>query len=267
MQPPSRRFLLSAVALGAVAPVAVRSVLGASPEKPPEGRAAIGDLVVFCDPTLRPVMRAVGARFGATIAAPVRVLCAPAALMLGMIARETQTDVLMTLTAAQDAAAAGALIDPASRGRSWRNPLVLAARRDDAAALAAGPDLTKLPADARIGVPDKLSLYALDGPALLAALPGAPPADRMLGAADTARAARLLAEAEVRLALVHRTDVAADPALAVAASVPETVAPVPTFQAARVMGAPSPSIGGFLAFLDTAEAMRMLTDGGLERVA
>ena len=81
------------------------------------------DVAVFCDATLAPCLRALGAAFPA----PVHVFSAPPPLMLAQIARETQTDVLITLAPAMDEAVRLRLVRPETRYDSWQTQLVLAA--------------------------------------------------------------------------------------------------------------------------------------------
>ena len=94
-------------------------------------RAATTDLVLACDTTLGPVMRAAGALFAARSGVRIHVFPTAPGLILPELSREVQNDIVVTEVAALQRAAQDGLVGPgAARSAAWRNRLVLAARPD-----------------------------------------------------------------------------------------------------------------------------------------
>ena len=79
-------------------------------------------VTLFCDPPLRPAMRALVKLAGV----PVAILSAPAVAMIEQIRRHTRDDVLVTVSAAMDRAVGQNFVDPKTRIDGFSNPLVLA---------------------------------------------------------------------------------------------------------------------------------------------
>lgn len=174
--------------------------------------ASLGDVTVFCDPTLKPAILALSGLGGFGI----YPLCAPGPLMVAQIIRHTRNDVLFTLNSAMDAAVALGLVEPASRRGGFTNSLVLAARQGR---FPAAPDQTALQAlltRNRVAVTDDTPASNLDGRAILAANNLA--ASRIQGAANTGDVSYLITTGAADIGLVYLTDVQADPRLAVLAT-------------------------------------------------
>ncbi len=229
-----------------------------------EGRATIPDLAISCDRTLRTALRAVARQFAAREPAPVHLFSAPPTLMVAQIERQTQTDLLITTTAALDEGARRGVIKPGSRVGAWRNGLVIAGRRGDAT----GPEIAAQLGQGRFAVTDPTIEEVFDGPAVLARL-GLTDAlgPHLIGAANTAEVAFLVRTGAARLGLMQRTDVLADPSLAVAMAVPDEIWPPTLYAAALAATAASPNAQPFLEFLGSEQARSQLRSFGLETVA
>ncbi len=235
----------------------------ASRARAAEGRAAIPDLAISCDATLKPALRRVAALFSARTRAPVHLFSAPPMLMLAQIERQTQTDLLITVAGALDDGAQRKLIKPETRIGSWRNGLVIAGRQGDAP----GGDVLQRLGDGRFAVTDPTLEETFDGPAVLAKLGLAEKlGPRLIGAATTAEVVFLIKRGTARLGLVQRTDVRADPALAVVMEVPDgAYAPI-VYGAAAASPVASPNAQAFLDFLGSEQARNQLRSDGLEIV-
>ena len=249
---------------------ALASLAKAAGAEPPEGRAAIPDVVVYCDSTLVPAMRDLGRLFTARTRAPVFVFTAPPTLMLAQIDRETQNDVLVTTDAAMQEGIRQKLIRGETRAGAWRNSLAIAGRADqtkspvaaDAAAIKALLD------SGRFAASDPTGPFTLDGPAVLDRLGLSPLLEgRMLGAPDTTQAAFLVTSGAARLGLLHLTDIRADGRLAVAATVPERAYAPIVYTAAVSVVALSPNSQAFVTFLSDPEAAKCWQADGLEVVS
>ena len=247
-----RRGVLLAGAL-ALAPLGRASAADADFTAAPD---AAPDVVVYCDQTLQPALRAAGERFTARTGAPIRLFSTSPRGMVAQIAHISQTDVLVTQAPVLDQSAS--LLKPGTRAGAWRNSLVLAARAGEVPT----GDLPGMLGDGRIAVTDSIGGAPFDGYAVLRQL-GVLDAvsGRTIGMPDTAQAAFLLTSGVARLALLYVTDARANPRLAIAAPV---AVPVPPYAAAVVTIARSPNAAVFVAFLQTPEATAALRDAGLE---
>ncbi len=196
-----RRHLLLA---GPLLPVA----LAAGP-----ARAATTDLVLNCDTTLGPALRAASRRFAARHGVDVRVFPTPPGLLLPQLVRTIQNDLVVTTRAViEEAVKSGLIAAEAPRG-AWRNRFLLAARTG------AGQAALK----ARVAVPDATPASDIDGPAVLRKLGLAP--ERVLGVIDTDEVAWLLARGAADAGLLHATDLHAHPDLVALRDVPDDTAP------------------------------------------
>ena len=203
-------------------------------------RAAGADLVVSCDTTLAPALRAVGAAYAARAGGRVFVFPTGPGLILPQLVRDIQNDIVVTQVATlRQAAQAGVIGATAFRIR-WRNPLVVAGVRGASAT------------GRTFAVSDASPASDIDGPALLARL-GLQPA-RVLGAVDTDEVAYLL----------HMTDVRADRRLEVIRNVPDEIHPPVVYAASVTRLASRPNPEDFIVFLSTTEANAVLADAGLE---
>jgi molybdate transport system substrate-binding protein len=217
-------------------------------------RADTTDLVLACDTTLGPAMRAAGARFTARAGVRIHVFPTAPGLLLPQLLHEVQNDILVTGEAAIERATQAGLIGPgAVRSGAWRNRLVLAARHDaPPGALDDGP----------IAVTDPTPASDLDGPAILARMGLRP--RTVLGAVDTDGVRYLLATGAARSGLLHATDLHADLSLDIIRPVPDEAWPPIIYTAAvsRLARRPNPDI--FVKFLATADAIEVLRSNGLE---
>ena len=240
------------------ATVSLALLAAARPAAAANGRSDIPDVAISCDATLRPAVRRVGALFTARTRAPVHLFSAAPPLMLAQIERETQTDLLITLTQALDEGARRGLLMPGMRVDGWRNGLVIAARQGS------GTDLAKLLGAGRFAVTDPTIAATFDGAAVLARMGLSPP---MLGAANTGEVAFLLTSGAARLGLLQRTDVVADPALIGVAAVPDAAYAPIIYGAAAAVTSYSPNTRAFLDFLRTPRAREQLRAAGLDSAA
>ncbi len=254
------RRLLSLLALSAIAMTATaRADYPVAP-----------DVVVFCEPTLRPVVTELGAQWTKETGIPVRVFAAPTWANLAQLTRHTRDDVII---GEGDAAAANAgaqnLIKGESVQRLWQNRLVAAALADELAkARAASPalplDLAAVAGKAPIAIVDPgVAEAGTESQAALQAL-GVWDAVRgkSIGVASTADAAFLLSEGSVKLAVLYATDVAGHPDFAVTDTLPEAAPPI-VYWAAQTQRALSPNAAKFLDFLHRPEVRAQGKTAGL----
>jgi molybdate transport system substrate-binding protein len=213
-------------------------------------RADTTDLVLACDATLGPAMRAAGRRFTARSGVRIDVFPTEPGLILPQLSRVVQNDIVVTGLPALQRAIADGLIGPdAARAGSWRNRLVLAARRD-----AAG--------DGPVAVTDPTPASGLDGPAILARM-GLRPLT-VLGTIDTDGVRYLLATGAARSGLLFATDLRANPELQQIRPVPDDAWPPVVYGAAVTRLARRPHPDEFVKFLETDDATSILRENGLE---
>jgi len=207
-------------------------------------------VTVFCDPPLRPAMRALVPLAGMQVA----ILSAPAVAMIEQIRRHTRDDVLVMVSAAMDRAAGQNFIDPKTRIDGFSNSLVLAV---PAGRLAGGG----LPAGARVAVTDDTVISGLDGGAVLAA--NGYKGVRLSGVASTADAMFMLLSGAVDAALVYKTDAKDVPGMQILATL--TADPALTAVSAAVSAkAISPRAGALLNLMRSAAGVAALSGAGLE---
>jgi hypothetical protein len=126
------------------------------------------DLVVYGEPTLKPVLTSLGALWHAQGNSRVHVFVAPTDLSFEQIAREARCDVIFALAGpATDAAEKRKLFDPDSKVEAFSNSLVVVAR---ASAAANADDLRAILAGKRLAIanPDR-DIAGSDGLAALGA--------------------------------------------------------------------------------------------------
>lgn len=219
-------------------------------------------VTVFCDPTLAPAVRAFDPIARARLGAPVAVLSTVAAGMLAQIQRHTRNDVLFTLSTAMDKAVQAGFVVPGTRIDGFANALVLAGLAGGISAPADQASLARLVAGARIAVTDDTTASDLDGRAVLAA--NGLVAGKVLGTANTADAAFLVATHVADLALIYRTDATSDPRLTVLATL--TADPALTNYAVAVNArAVSPNARALLGLIGSSSGAALLHQAGLER--
>ena len=218
------------------------------------------DVVVFCEPTLLHAMTELGAVFRAQTGTKVRVFVAPGGMLVRQ-ANHTRNDVLVLQgSAAMDEAARIDAIRPETRVVVGGNRLVVArqgAGAEDGGGLASAL-ASRTVAAVDPGVPE------LTGGATRRALDAAGLSPRISGVVGTADAVFLLESGAVDRAIVFATDVAANPALSVAAVVPVESYPKVIYLAAVSHDARGATPGRFLALLTSPEGQKRLHDTGLE---
>ncbi len=218
------------------------------------------DVVVFCEPTLQHAMTEMGAVFRAQTGTKVRVFVAPGSMLVRQ-ANHTRNDVLVLQgSAAMDEAARIYAIRPETRVTVGGNRLVVArqgAGSGDRGGLAAAIG-SRTVAAVDPGVPE------LTGGATRRALDAAGLNPKIAGVVETADAVFLLETGAVERAIVFATDVAADPALSVAAVIPVESYPRVTYLAAVSHDARGATPGRFLALLTSPEGQKRLHETGLE---
>jgi molybdate transport system substrate-binding protein len=251
-----RRTFLAAVPAVAVGLLSARTARAAFSSAP--------DVTVFAEPTLAPVIGAVGDMFRAKTGAPVHILTAPSPMLIKEIPFTLDDVMILQSGAVLDAAVARKAASPDGHVALGQNHLVVARR-------GAGPvqPLAALPIDGPVAIVDEPmpdGLGAASHEVLRAqnwppqATPGA---TRIIGVARGADALYLLRTGAAALAVVWRTDVAADPTLSIAATLPDPAVPV-TCAAAPSASVSSRFAAPFLEFLKTPEAVARLRAGGLE---
>jgi molybdate transport system substrate-binding protein len=236
------------------------------------GYPAAPDVVVFCEPTLQHAVRDVGTLWRRQAGVSVRVFISPTPALLQQFAYRARDDVLIGESDAEAAAATQRqLIKPETLQRLWRNQLVVAGlaaniEKASAAAPSTTGELASLAGKAPVAIVDAWAATAgADSEKALQSL-GLWQAVRRksVGVVGTADASFLLAQGQVRLAIVYATDVAANPGFFVAGRLPAASYPPIVYWAAVTQRALSPNAAKFAAFLHDAQAQRQLRSDGLE---
>lgn len=219
-------------------------------------------VTVFCDPSLRPAMRALDPIARAQAGAPVSVLSAPALSMLAQIQRHTRNDVLLTLSGAMDLAVQLQLVRPETRVDGFSNPLVLAWLSARGTQPVLPPGLPAMLAGAKLAVTDNTVASGLDGRAVLAAN-GLTPSGQVMGAATTADVAFLITTGAANIGLLYLTEVKADPRLTVLATLNADPA-LTNYSAAVNAKAVSPNAQALLKVMRGTAGSAALRASGLE---
>lgn len=217
----------------------------------PRARASGTQLVLSCDTTLGPAMRAVAKAYADVAGVRVDVFPTGPGLILPQLERQVQNDIVVTGVAALDAAVqVGVVAAGAARG-AWRNQVVIAAKRG-------APSMPGKP----IAASDPSPASDMDGPAILAQLQVPPAA--MLGVIDTDTVVALVLDGTASAGLMHMTDVGAHPELEVTSVIADTIQPPIAYAAAVSKLAYRPDPAGFLDFLLSDRATALLAALGLE---
>ena len=220
------------------------------------------DLVVYGEPTLRPVLTTLGALWRAKGNSGVHVFVAPTDLAFEQIARETRCDVIFALDGlATDAAEERELFDADSKIVAFGNSLVLVARAGSAVppgAIAAGKRLA-------IANPDRdvAGIYGLQ--ALRAAGVAVDPAGKDVMVAESAAGVlQFLVDGQADIGVVYASDAAANPQFKVMARFDAASYPPIVYVAAQAAHADDDADSeGFLQFLTTPEARAAIAAAGL----
>lgn len=234
--------------------------------------AVAPDVVVFCEPTLRPAVNDAASLWRARTDVPVRVFASPTWALLQQIAHHARDDVVIGEGdgEAQDATARD-LVKPQTLQRLWRNRLVVAALKSATANPGPGSPstmggLAALAGKVPIAVVDPWAAAAgSDSEKSLQALGlWQAVSTNSIGAPDTADAGYLLTNGKVRLAIVYATDVAADARLTIGERLPAASYPPIVYWTAETQHALSPNTARFIAFLQDPAVRRRLPADGLE---
>lgn len=223
------------------------------------------DVVVYCEPTLRPVIAGIAAAWSAETDVPVRVFTSPTAAMLEQIGHRARADLIIGEgdTAAAEAAQRH-LIKPQTRVKLWRNRLVVAALAK--AAPAPAGDIAQRIGEGPIAIVDPpIGSAGRDSRQALAALGLWPMLEKStVGTVNVADASFLLAQGRVQRAVLYASDIAAAPGLAVAASLPDSAYPPVVYWLAQTHNLLSPKAADFAAFLRQPPAAERAQEAGLE---
>lgn len=219
----------------------------------PRARAAvdIGELVLSCDTTLGPPMRAAATVYANLTGTRINVFPIGPGLILPQLERSVQNDIVVTEPAILNAAAQAGVVAVGAVQGAWRNHLVIAARRGAPAA-----------ADKPIAVSDPSPASDMDGEAILARLGLLP--TPTLGVIDTDTVAALVLDGTARAGLLHTTDLHAHPELEVIRDVPDAIQPPIAYAVAITRLARRSDPASFVTFLLSSQAMTLLAALGLE---
>ncbi|HUH84684.1 MAG TPA: molybdate ABC transporter substrate-binding protein [Stellaceae bacterium] len=222
------------------------------------------DVVVYCEPTLRPTLADIAEHWRRTGGAPVHLFSSPTPAMLEQIGHHARADLIIGEGEANaDDAARRAIIKPETRHDLWRNRLVVAARKEGEGAPG---DLKTLIGSGPIAIVDPpVGLAGADGRQALTALGLWPEVEsHAAGVIDTADAVFLLRQHKAALAVVYATDVATTPGLSVAAPLPEDDYPPIRYWVAEAHNVLSPNTSAFAAFLLQPAAQEIARADSLE---
>jgi molybdate transport system substrate-binding protein len=219
------------------------------------------DVVVFCEPTLQPTVAAIARDWRRHTGVPVHIFPLRTEAEIEEAAHHPRVDLIIGEGDAQAAAAAErGLIKPETKAPLWRGRLVVAAmaKAGDKSGLAV------VAGTAKVAVVDPWAATAgADGQAALQALGLWDRVEsRSIGVVDTADAAFLLTEGKVERAVLYASDVAADPHLAVAEGLADTLYPPVLYWVAETPNALSPNTAAFETALRQGAATA--TANGLE---
>jgi molybdate transport system substrate-binding protein len=227
------------------------------------------DLVVYGEPTLKPVLTSLGALWRAKGNSRVHVFVAPTDLSFEQIAREARCDVIFALDGlATDAAEERELFDADSKISAFANSLVLVAR---AASGTTPGDPRTILAGKRLAIanPDRdlAGLYGVQ--ALRATGVAVDPAGKDVRVAESAAGVlQFLADGHADVGIVYASDAAANPEFKVLARFDAASHPPIVYVAAQAAHADDDSDSeGFIEFLTTPEARTAITAAGLMPVA
>jgi molybdate transport system substrate-binding protein len=223
------------------------------------------DVVVFCEPTLRHAIDDVAASWRRQTGVPVRVFTSPTPLLLEQLSHRIRSDLIIGEGDAMAAVAMQRRLIKNAPFRAWRNRLLVAE-------LAAGPqslaerNLATLIGTGPIAIVDApMSTAGVDSRKALETLGLWDTAhSRSVGVVGTDDAVFLLAGGKAQLAVIYATDLAANPALQAAGTLPDDSYPPIIYWIAQTSAVLSPNAEKFESFLRQLEAQKRLTADGLE---
>ncbi|HEV2955019.1 MAG TPA: molybdate ABC transporter substrate-binding protein [Xanthobacteraceae bacterium] len=221
------------------------------------------DLVIYGEPTLKPVLTSLGTLWRAKGNGGVHVFVAPTDLSFEQIARETRCDVIFALAGpVTDAAEERELFDADSKIDAFGNSLVLVARQ---AAPASATDVRAMVAGKRLAIanPGRDVAGSYGVMALRAA--GVDPAGKgVMVAENAAGVLQMLADGNADVGVVYASDAAANPGFKVLARFDTASHPPIVYVAAQAAHADDDSDSeGFIDFLTTPEAKAAIVAAGL----
>jgi molybdate transport system substrate-binding protein len=222
------------------------------------------DLVIYGEPTLKPVIMTLGALWRARGNSGVHAFVAPSDLAFEQMAHETRCDVIFALAGPATAAAEEReLFDANSKVAVLSNSLVLVGReapasRGDIKALVAGKRLA-------IANPDRDVAGSYGLKALRAAGIEIDPADSGVMVTESAAGVlQFLADGNAEVGVIYTSDAAANPQVHVLAQFDAASYPPIVYVAAQAANASDDSESdGFLEFLTTRGARNAITAAGL----
>ncbi len=257
-----RRRILGAA--GGTAGLALAPLLGGSgPAEADVSRSP--DVVVFCDPTLRPCLAHLGQSFRRQGGASLAVICAPAGIIAAQLARGERNDVVITLEPVLARLQAAQLVEGQTAIGAWRNRVTIAGPEPNLTAPSTPDQLSAQLQDGKLGAPDPSANAVFDTPELLRQLGLQALAGQIVGEIDTGGVSFLLSRGTVRFGLVLRTDARAHSFGE--AAVPDDAYPPIRYRTARNRHAMSRNTTNFLRFLASASAREIVVTSGLEVLA
>jgi molybdate transport system substrate-binding protein len=224
------------------------------------------DLVVYGEPTLKPVLTSLGSLWHAKGNSAVHVFVAPTDLSFEQIAREARCDVIFALAGpVTDAAEKRELFDTDSKVDAFSNSLVVVARA--AAAAPGGDDLRAILAGKRLAIanPDRDVAGSYGLAALRAAGVAVDPAGKDVMVAESAAGVlHFLVDGNADMGIVYATDAAANPQFKILMGLDSAAYPPIAYVASQAANADQSSDGeGFIEFLGTPEAKATIMSAGL----
>jgi molybdate transport system substrate-binding protein len=214
--------------------------------------AATTDIVLTCDTTLGPLMRAAADPYLQRTGVRVRVFPTGPGLILPQLAHGVQNDVVCTQQAVAAKAVQAGLIGVGALQGGWRNRLVIAASRG------AEPRAVK----GRVAVSDPTPAADMDGPGIIRALNLGHTA--ILGVIDTDEVVFLLSNGQADVGLLHMTDVYANPGLEVVRILPDGLVPPIIYAIAVTKLSARPNPEAFIDFLLSPPGRTLLKTQGLD---
>jgi molybdate transport system substrate-binding protein len=220
------------------------------------------DLVVYAEPTLKPVLRTIGQLWRARSGVRVNVFVARSELSFGQIERGARCDLIVALAGdGMDDAERDKLVKPATSTPVFRNSLVLVGR-----AGRAGSDIAAVIAGRKLAIADPERDPA--GSSGLAALEQAgiridPGSAAIAVAENSAGVLRLIADGKAELGIVYASDAAGRGSLKLVVPLPPASDEAIEYVAAEAVNAQSDT-RDFLAFLKSDEARRAIAAAGLQ---
>jgi ABC-type molybdate transport system substrate-binding protein len=242
MQTPTgigRRRLLQALPAAAIITAASRARAASSAD----------ELVLACDTTLGPVMRAAASIYADRTGEQVNVFPTGLGLLVPQLERDVQNDIIVTQVSTIDAAVQANVVSPGAARGAWANHVVLAAVRG------ASP----MP-DRPIAISDPVS--DMDSRSILAQLQLMP--TNLLGVIDTDTVVAVVLNGTARAGLMHMTDLRAHPELEVIRDVSNDIQAPIAYAAAVTRLTSRPDPDAFIDYLLTGRAATMLASLGLE---